>query len=191
MTTYSTDRKIGLMLCAIVAAVAAALMSESLSDLSATDFSTVSEAGGGRHEGLTGETAPGFTLQDIEGNEVGLEDYGDQVLMINFWATWCGPCIDEMPTLVNLHSLYSERGFSVIGISVDDSADKVRAFAPVHELNYPLLIANAKVRADYGGVTAIPTTFMIDKKGVVRFVEVGKPADLLVFQQRIEELLQQ
>ena len=189
--TNETDRNLGLALCVVVAVAAGALMAKAVVDLNKADFTTIEDSDMTAGESLVGEPAPDFSLENIEGEEVALEDFGDDVLMVNFWATWCGPCIDEMPTLVQLHSLYANRGFSVVGISVDDSAEKVRTFAPKHDLNYPLLMVDAEMRQDYGGISAIPTTFMIDKKGVVRFVELGRPSDLLVFQKRIEELLQE
>ena len=94
-----------------------------------------------------------------------------------------------MPTFVALHNQYEAAGFSVIGIAINDTAQKVRSYASEQELNFPLLMGDDEVREDYGNVTAIPTSFVIDKQGMVRYTYVGTPSDLLVFQQHVEELL--
>ena len=77
----------------------------------------------------------------------------------------------------------------MIGISTDRKRDVVRSFATENKINYPLLMADEKVREDYGDISAIPTTFVIDKKGIVRYTYVGVPSDKLIFQQKVEELL--
>ena len=136
-----------------------------------------------------GQPTPDFVLNDIDGKEVKLADFEGQVLIVDFWATWCGPCRQEMPTFVALQGQYEGDGFSVIGIVINDTAEKVRSYSTEQELNFPLLMGDDEVREDYGNVTAIPTSFVIDKKGIVRYTYVGTPDDLLVFQQHVEELL--
>lgn len=79
--------------------------------------------------------------------------------------------------------------FSVIGLSTDEQAQTVRTFAEKNQINYPLLMADEQVRLDYGNITALPTTFLIDKQGVVRYTHLGTPPDMLVFQKQVEELL--
>ena len=138
---------------------------------------------------FVGKPTPAFVLKGLEGQEVKLADFAGKVLIVDFWATWCGPCKAELPTFVALQSQYADQGFSLIGLSVDDSADQVRPFAQEHHLNFPLLMADAKVREAYGNISAIPTTFVIDKKGIVRYTHVGSPEDLLIFQRQVEELL--
>lgn len=81
-----------------------------------------------------------FTLKDMNGKSVRLDDYKGKALLINFWATWCGPCILETPELVNLQAKYKDRGLQIIGISIDDTAEKIQAFAKEYKVNYPLLV---------------------------------------------------
>ena len=146
--------------------------------------------GAGRDKSeFVGKPAPEFALKDIDDNQVALTDFEGQVLILGFWATWAGSCHQEMPTFVLLQDQYEADGFSVIGIAVRDTAGKVREYASDEELNFPLLMADDKVGKDYGDIRAIPTTFVIDRQGTVRYTYVGSPPDLLVFQQHVEELL--
>ena len=138
---------------------------------------------------FVGKPAPEFALKDIDNNQVAFTDFEGQVLILDFWATWGGPCREEMPTFVFLQDQYEADGFSVIGIAIRDTAEEVREYASDEELNFPLLMADDKVGEDYGHIWAIPTTFVIDRQGVVRYTYVGSPPDLLVFQQHVEELL--
>ena len=138
---------------------------------------------------FVGKLAPEFALNDIDNNQVALTDFEGQVLIVDFWATWGGPCRKEMPTFVFLQDQYEADGFSVIRIAIRDTAEKVREYASDEELNFPLLMADDKVGKDYGEIWAIPTTFVIDKQGIVRYAYVGNPPDLLLFQQHVEELL--
>jgi peroxiredoxin/outer membrane lipoprotein-sorting protein len=141
------------------------------------------------HAELVGKPAPSFTLKDLEGAEVKLADFAGKVLIVDFWATWCGPCREELPAFTALQSQYAGQGFSVIGLSTDEKAQTVRQFAEKNRINFPLLMADAVVRHDYGDISALPTTFVIDRKGVVRYTHLGTPEDLLLFQKQVEELL--
>ncbi len=138
---------------------------------------------------FVGKPAPDFVLKDIDDNEVKLADFEGKAMIVNFWATWCGPCREEIPGFIALQSQYASKGFTMIGISTDRKRDVVRSFATENKINYPLLMADEKVREDYGDISAIPTTFVIDKKGIVRYTYVGVPSDKLIFQQKVEELL--
>lgn len=138
---------------------------------------------------LVGKPASEFVLKDLDNSEVSLAEFKGKVLIVDFWATWCKPCIEQMPTYVSLQSQYQSQGFTIIGISTDETADVVRKFAAKHRLNFPLLMADEKVKRDYGGISVIPTIFVIDKNGMVRYVYKGSPPDKLVFQKHVEELL--
>ncbi|MCC7263094.1 MAG: redoxin domain-containing protein [Candidatus Latescibacteria bacterium] len=142
-----------------------------------------------RSKELVGQPAPAFALKNLEGQETRLADFAGQVLIVDFWATWCGPCKLEWPSFIALQSQYEGKGFSVIGLSTDEQAQTVRTFAEKNQINYPLLMADEKVRVEYGNITALPTTFLIDKQGVVRYTHLGTPPDMLVFQKQVEELL--
>ncbi len=113
--------------------------------------------------------APDFTLKDINGNDVSLKDYRGKLVFVNFWATWCGPCRAEIPAFVDLIDTYGKDGFAILGISLDSPRDikKIPAFMEQMKMNYPVLLANEEVRADYGGISSIPTTFVINREGKV------------------------
>ncbi|MBI4376352.1 MAG: TlpA family protein disulfide reductase [Elusimicrobia bacterium] len=108
-----------------------------------------------------------FTLPDLAGKTVGLSDFQGQVLLVDFWATWCEPCLDELPELIDLHKRYSGRGFSVIGIAVDDAgAEAVGPFARAHRIPYPILLAPGGGVEGFG-VYGLPTAFLIDRGGLI------------------------
>jgi len=111
--------------------------------------------------------APAFTLKNLEGDYVSLADYRGKVIFVNFWATWCPPCRQEIPHFVKLVEKYGEDGFVILGISVDDPSDfgKVPGFADSYNINYPILFGNQIVASQYGGIESIPTTFVIDREG--------------------------
>lgn len=133
--------------------------------------------GMGMHGGneLKGEPAPDFSLDDLDGNTITLSDYQGQVVLLDFWATWCGPCLREMPVFVALDNQYPDDELKLIGIGVNDTESKVRSYATREEISFSIAMGNSQVKADYGGVNAIPQTFLIDKKGIVRYVEHREP----------------
>ncbi|MGE5841353.1 MAG: TlpA family protein disulfide reductase [Deltaproteobacteria bacterium] len=123
--------------------------------------------------------APNFTLEDISGKPISLSDVKGKVVIVDFWATWCGPCLMSIPELVDLQEKYKGKGLVVVGISVDDdkvSKGELVAFKNKMRINYPILRANDKVYVDYFGRTSgfsIPTLFVIDREGKVRERVVG------------------
>lgn len=127
---------------------------------------------------LTGP-APNFTLEDISGKPLSLSDVKGKVVVVDFWATWCGPCRMSIPELVDLQAKYKAKGLVIVGISVDDekvSKGELVAFKEKMQINYPILRANDKVYVDYFGRTrgfSIPTLFVIDREGKVRNRLVG------------------
>ena len=120
------------------------------------------EAAGARTEV---EQAPAMTLNDIDGREVSLSDYEGQVVLLNFWATWCGPCKIEMPWFVEFQRQYKDQGFTVLAVSLDEEFEGVKPFAEQYKLNFPVLLGNDDVAEDFGGIVALPTTLIIDKQG--------------------------
>jgi len=113
--------------------------------------------------------APDFNLKDLDGKDVRLSDHKGKVVLIDFWATWCPPCRKGIPELVEMQKKYGSEKFIVLGISVDqDDENKVRDFARDFQINYPVLFYTPDVIDAYGGIEAIPTTFVVDKQGKVR-----------------------
>lgn len=127
--------------------------------------------------------APNFTLPMLDGKNLSLSDYKGRVVLVNFWATWCGPCIDEMPALQAVRDELNPRGFEVIAISIDKEGDyyqtdavkeKVQNFVRDHNLNFQVVLGNAEVRNLYGGVGGIPHTFIVDANGNIVSDHLGK-----------------
>jgi len=133
--------------------------------------------------------APLFSLQDLDGAALNLADYKGKVVLLDFWATWCGPCRSEIPGFVDLQNRYRDQGFQVIGVSVDESAKPVRKFREQYRMNYPVAMCDRNVRQLYGGLSGIPTTLLIGRDGRVYSKVVGASADLGEFDQRIQALL--
>jgi thiol-disulfide isomerase/thioredoxin len=113
------------------------------------------------------QPAPPFLLQDLDGNVVSTAQWQGKVVLLNFWATWCPPCREEIPILTNLAKKYREN-LLIVGVSVDDgSQDDVREFAKAFHMNYPVVMSSHELVSEYGGVPALPTTFLINKDGRV------------------------
>jgi cytochrome c biogenesis protein CcmG, thiol:disulfide interchange protein DsbE len=109
--------------------------------------------------------APVFTLTTLDGAPLRLEALRGKVVLIDFWATWCGPCRDEIPELGELNRIYGPRGVQVVGISMDDDAAPVRAFYRELHMNYPVALGDAALAQRFGGVLGLPVKFLIDRKG--------------------------
>jgi thiol-disulfide isomerase/thioredoxin len=113
-------------------------------------------------------TAPDFSLQSLDGKTVRLSDFRGKPVVLNFWATWCGPCKIEMPWFVDLQKEYGPAGLQFLGVAMDDANTKdIAEFAESMKVNYPILIGKESVGDDYGGVQFLPETFYIDRNGKV------------------------
>lgn len=110
-----------------------------------------------------------FTLASITGGEVRLSDYKGQVILLNFWATWCAPCRKEIPWLVELHDEYRERGVVVLGVSVDESVAHVKPFVETLQVSYPILIGKdrADVKEAFGPLLGFPTSVLVTRNGMI------------------------
>lgn len=118
--------------------------------------------------------APAWTLRDLEGREIRADQFSGRVVLLNFWATYCPPCRQEIPELIRFSKETSTNTAVIIGVSTDESgATVVRPFAAARGINYPMLLADSNTVDQFGGVSAIPTTFVIDAEGNLRFRHLG------------------
>ena len=123
---------------------------------------------------LVGQNAPDFELQSLEGKDVKLSDFRGKAVLLNFWATYCGPCKIEMPWFVELQKEYGPQGFQIVGVAVDDaSTEDIAKFAREMGVNYPILLGKESVAQSYGGVGVLPTTFFVDREGKITAREFG------------------
>jgi cytochrome c biogenesis protein CcmG/thiol:disulfide interchange protein DsbE len=135
--------------------------------------------------------APSFELQDAQGHTVRMSDLDGRVVVINFWATWCVPCKEEIPWLVDFENRYKDQGFTVVGVSLDEKGwDVVKPYAEKMGMNYPIVIGDARTAYKYGQVKSLPVTFVVDRDRRVAAIHFGlinkKKVD-----QEIRDLLQQ
>ena len=119
-----------------------------------------------------------FTMKDVAGKDVKLSDYRGKVILLDFWATWCGPCKFEIPGFVALQEKYGSRGLQVIGVSVDDSLDKLEPYVKEHHMNYPVLqgLGHEDVQEAYGPIFGIPVNIVISREGKICVKHTGLPA---------------
>lgn len=133
--------------------------------------------------------APNFELQDERGKTVRLADFKGKVVLLDFWATWCGPCTIEIPWFIEFQRRYKDKGFSVIGVSMDEGGwEVVRPFVEELKMNYPIVIGNDQTAAAFGGVDVLPTTFIIDKQGRIVATHMGLTSKN-EFEETIKSLL--
>jgi cytochrome c biogenesis protein CcmG/thiol:disulfide interchange protein DsbE len=135
-----------------------------------------------------GHSAPNFSRADLTHRKIVLSSYRGKIVLLNFWATWCEPCLTEMPTFVEWQKQYGSRNFQVIGISMDDAAPEVIATVSRLKLNYPVLMGDEYLGADYGGVLGLPVTFLIDRDGKIQARYQG--TSLTRIHRDIQNLLQ-
>jgi len=145
--------------------------------------------GGSASGAMVNQPAPSWTTMTPDGREMSSLEFGGKVVLLNFWATWCPPCREEIPDLKQIQQEFANRGFTVVGLSVDREARKVQNFLEGTPLNYPVGIVGPSISQAYG-VSSIPATFLIDQSGKVVFQTVGySPSEMNRIRDRINELL--
>ncbi|MGA2597854.1 MAG: TlpA disulfide reductase family protein [Bryobacteraceae bacterium] len=134
--------------------------------------------------------APDFALKDRDGATVHLSDYKGKVVMLDFWATWCGPCKIEIPWFMEFEQQYKDKGFAVLGVSMDEGGwDDVKPYIEERKINYRILLGDDKVDHEYGGIDSLPTTFLIDRSGKIAAVHVGIEKGKNELRDEIDQLL--
>ena len=133
-------------------------------------------------------SAPDFSLPDLKGGQLELSAYRGKVVLLDFWATWCDPCRDEIPHFAEMQDKYRDQGLQIIGISMDDEPEPVRDFYQKFKMNYPVVMGNAKIGEAYGGVLGLPIAFLIGRDGRIYSRHIGA-TDVSVFETEIGKLL--
>jgi peroxiredoxin len=123
-----------------------------------------------------GDAAPDFALTTFDGKTLHLADFRGHLVLLNFWASWCGPCVEEMPRLAAWQRDYGAAGLQVIGVSMDDEAAPVRNFLARHPVDYPIVLGDAQLGERYGGILGLPQSFLIDRRGRIVGRFKGKTA---------------
>ncbi len=141
-----------------------------------------------RNGSRIGEPAPDFSLPRLNGETGRLKDWRGQVVLVNFWGTYCPPCKEEMPDLQRLYETHEPAGFTVLAVDVEEPAGVVRKFRDQHGLTFPMLLSDdASVNPTFG-IRALPTSWLVDRAGVLRSIWVG-PVPIAEAERQIAELL--
>ena len=136
--------------------------------------------------------APAFTLTALTGQPATLSQYRGQVVMVNFWATWCGPCQQEMPLLDQMYKKFKPAGFTLLGVNVDKDTPPVRELLARKPVSFPVLLDPANSVSKAYHVDEMPSSVIIDRKGEIRYVHRGyKPGDENEYQDRIRQLIRE
>lgn len=132
------------------------------------------------------EDAPNFSLKTMDGDTFTLQEHEGKVVVLNIWATWCGPCREEIPDFIELQREMSDKGVLFAGVSVDKEGwSAVRPYAEKMEINYPIMVDDGTVSRKYGPIRAVPTTFIINKLGKIEYVAPGR-----LTKKRLKPILQ-
>ena len=122
---------------------------------------------------MVGQKAPEFTLPDLEGRPVSLSKYQGKVVVLDFWASWCAPCVQELPAFQSLQERYGDKGLEMVGVNVSDENPDVAGFLRGRKIRYTNLVGDEKMQELYGPIVGFPTTFVIDRQGMIRHEFIG------------------
>ena len=136
-----------------------------------------------------GNVAPDFQLQNLDGQSITLSGLKGNPVLINFWATWCGPCASEMPYIQEIHNEWSDKGLIVLAINWAESASEVEQFLQAHNLSLQVLLDTNKVVAQKYGIRAFPTTFFIDKDGIIQDKVIGAFPTKKAMESRLSQIM--
>ena len=135
------------------------------------------------------QKAPNFLLKTYSGKTIELAKMKGKVVLVNFWATWCGPCRAEIPDFIKVYNTYKSKGLEIVGVSLDDDGwSVVKPFVEKNKINYPIVLGDAEVAQQYGGIQGIPTTFFVNKDGNIVDHQVGMLTKAIL-EQKIKSLL--
>jgi cytochrome c biogenesis protein CcmG/thiol:disulfide interchange protein DsbE len=136
-----------------------------------------------------GEAAPNFELQNLDGQLISLSSLKGKPVLVNFWATWCSPCVSEMPYIQEIHEEWSDTGLMVLAINLGDNASEAEQFLQEHNLSLPVLLDTKNVVAPKYDIRYIPTTFFIDKDGIVRNKVIGAFPSKAAIESRLGDIV--
>ena len=140
-------------------------------------------------QGDARQAAPDFSVNSLDGQMLKPSSMKGKVVLLDFWATWCPPCREEIPHFKELYTQYKDKGVQIIGLALDEDGEaSVRPFAQQNQINYPLAIATQEIVSSFGGIRGIPTTYILDKQGNIAKKWVGYQ-DKAVFEKEIQTLL--
>lgn len=138
------------------------------------------------------QPAPDFTLKSMAGKNLKLSEYAGNVVLLNFWASWCGPCRQEMPLLNDLHNKYEALGFVVLGVNVEEQSNLAKSFLADRPVDFPILLDTKNQVSKMYDVVAMPTTVVIDRNGTMRYLHQGyKSGDEKKYQKMVKTLVRE
>jgi peroxiredoxin len=147
---------------------------------------------GSAYADISAGPAPDFTLKSEGGSNLRLSEFRGEVVMINFWASWCAPCRQEMPLLDELYTQYQPLGFTILGVNVEEDSTKARQLLKNAPVNFPVLFDNSSDVSKLYNVVAMPSTVLVDRDGNIRYLHQGyKPGYEESYQQQVRELIRE
>ena len=147
---------------------------------------------GGAQSATISGPAPNFTLKGLDGKNLKLSELAGDVVLINFWASWCGPCRTEMPLLNAMHKKYKALGFTVLGVNVEEQSKNARSYIAERPVNFPILLDSSNRVSRLYKVVAMPTTVVVDRDGNMRFLHQGyKAGDEVAYHKMVKKLVRE